>query len=387
MKKLISTLMVAVLVIGGVVLVRHKKMRIAAAGMKTPSAAVVRISVAQKGDLSITRTYLARIEPWRSATVGAQITSRVMEVSVQEGDVVSKGQILAVLDRTELLARVRGIEAGVLQSRMQADATMATAVALEKTFQFRERELERDELLVQEGAIAKVVAETSSDQLNEIRGRLDAMHKTVQAANELIHVRERDLEQARTRLAYTQIPAPFDGVITECMADPGDMAGPNQSLLKIEDHSRFKICFDVPQTELSEIRQGMDVEGKSNLKQHLSVSRIHPSLNRDRTMTVECDTPGSEGVWAGGTLQVDVVLNRFENEVLLPEESLIPVPGGGDAIFIVKNGVTAALPVAVLGRGSGLVAVQGVDAGTAVVQNTYLGWNRLAAGEPVEVLP
>lgn len=387
MKKLITILTVAALVTGGMFLVRQKKLRIAAAEIKSPRVTVVRTSEAYKGDLAITRTYLARVEPWRSASVGAQIASRVMKISVQEGDVVSKGQIIAVLDRTELLARVRGLEAAVLQSRMQADATSATVVALEKTLRFRKRELERDELLAQEGAIARVTAETSSERLNETQGRLDAMHKTVRAAKEQIHVRERELEQARTRLAYTRISAPFDGVVTERLADPGDMAGPNLTLMKIEDHSRLKVRFDVPQAELSGISQGMDVVAKSGAMLHLSVSRLHPSLNRNRTLTVECDTMRSEGVRAGGTLPVDVVLKRFKNEVLLPEESLIPRPDGGDAIFIVKNGVTAAVPVTVLGRNSGRVAVQGVVAGTDVIQNTYLGWNRLAAGEPVEVLP
>jgi RND family efflux transporter MFP subunit len=387
MKKLITILVVAALAAGGIVLVRHKKLSIAAAGVQTIRATVARTAVARKGDLFITRNYLARVEPWRSAAIGAQIASRVRDILVQEGDLVSRGQILAVLDGGELLARVQGGKAGVLQSRMQAEAASATMVALEKTLGFRERELGRDERLVREGAIARVVADTSRDQLNEIKGRVDAMEKTMQAARQQIKVRQWDLEQARTRLAYAQILAPFDGVVTKRLADPGDMAGPNQILVNIEDHSRLRICFDVPQSELSRIKPTMAVTGASGSNLHLSVSRIHPSLNRDRTLTVECDAPGPPELWVGSTLQVEVILNRFKNEVLLPEESLIPVPGGGDAVFIVENGATKVMPVKILGRNAGMVALRGVDPGTQVVQNTYLGWNRLAAGEPVEVLP
>jgi multidrug efflux pump subunit AcrA (membrane-fusion protein) len=82
-----------------------------------------------------------------------------------------------------------------------------------------------------------------------------------------------------------------------------------------------------------------------------------------------------------------VVQDRLEDRVLVPEESLIPVPGGGDAVFIVADKRTAAVPVTVLGRNAGQVAVAGLDPGSQVILNTYLGWNRLAAGEPVEVLP
>ena len=171
MKKLMMILMVTALVAGGIFLVRQKKLSIAQADVQKARASMVRVSVARKGNLSVTRSYLARVEPWRSATIGAQITSRIMEVSVQEGNLVSKGQVLAILDGAELLAHVRGIEAEVLQSRMQAAASAATVTALEKSLRFREREADRDEFLAQEGAIAQVIAETSLDQLNDTRGR------------------------------------------------------------------------------------------------------------------------------------------------------------------------------------------------------------------------
>jgi RND family efflux transporter MFP subunit len=385
MKKLMIILMVAALVAGGIFLVRQKKLSIAQSSVQKARASMVRVSVARKGNLSVTRSYLARVEPWRSATVGVQITSRIMEILVQEGDRVSKGQVLAILDGAELLAHVRGIEAEVLQSRLQADASAATVAALEKNLRFREREVDRDEFLAREGAIARVVAETSLDQLNETRGRLNAMEKTLRAAKELIKVRERQLEQARTRMAYTRITAPFEGVISQRLADPGDMAGSNQALVKIEDHTRFKICFDIPQSEVSSIKPGMDIVAKLDSDMDLSISRVHPSLNIDRTLTVECDTDGNLRLWAGSTLQVAVILKTFKYQILVSENSLVPLPDGGHAVFIVENSLTQALPVTVLGRDNGWVAICGVAPGTQVIKNTYLGWNRLAAGELVEV--
>jgi RND family efflux transporter MFP subunit len=387
MKKLIIILMVAALVAGGIFLVRQKKQSIAQASVQKARATMVRVSVARKGNLSVTRSYLARVEPWRSATVGVQITSRIMQILVQEGDRVSKGQVLAILDGAELLAHVRGGEAEVLQSRLQAAASAATLAALEKNLRFREREVERDEFLAREGAIAQVIAETSLDQLNETRGRLNAMKKSLRAAKELIKVRERQLEQARTRMAYTRITAPFEGVISQRFADPGDMAGSNQAIVKIEDHSRFKICFDIPQSEVSSIKQGMDVVVGSNSDMDLSISRVHPSLNQDRTLTVECDTAGDLRLWAGSTLQVAVILKTFKNQILVSGNSLVPLPDGGHSVFIVENSLTKALPVTVLARDNGWAAIDGVAPGTQVIENTYLGWNRLAAGQLVEVLP
>jgi RND family efflux transporter MFP subunit len=386
MKKMMTIVVVAILFIGGMFLVHQKKQRIAAATVQT-ARTVVHTDVACWGALSVSRTYLARVEPWRSVALGAQIISRITGVFVREGDVVSKEQVLVLLNKEAMIAQVRGAEAGLLNGRMQTEAVSATVAALEKTVLFRERELVRDELLVREGAIARVVAETSADQLNEAKGRLNALRKTVRAAQEQVKVREQELEQARVRLAYTRITAPFDGVVTERSADPGELAGPNQVLVTIDDNSRFRICFDVAQSEMFELVQGMTVVVGSGLNLPLSVSRIHPALNRDRTMTVECDTLGAEGLRPGSTVSVAVMLSRFDNEVLVPEGCLVPAPGGGKVVFAVEHGVTVPRPVTVLGRGKGLVAVDGVAPGTEVVRSTYLGWNRLAAGEPVEVLP
>lgn len=386
MKKMMTIVVVAILFIGGMFLVHQKKQRIAAAPVQT-ARTVVHTDVACRGALSVSRTYLARVEPWRSVALGAQIISRITGVFVREGDVVSKEQVLVLLNKEAMIAQVRGAEAGLLNGRMQTEAVSATVAALEKTVLFRERELVRDELLVREGAIARVVAETSADQLNEAKGRLNALRKTVRAAQEQVKVREQELEQARVRLAYTRITAPFDGVVAERSADPGELAGPNQELVTIDDNSRFRICFDVAQSEMFELVQGMTVVVGSGLNLPLSVSRIHPALNRDRTMTVECDTLGAEGLRPGSTVSVAVLLSRFDNEVLIPEGCLVPAPGGGKVVFAVEHGVTVPRPVTVLGRGKGLVAVDGVAPGTEVVRSTYLGWNRLAAGEPVEVLP
>jgi len=387
MKKIMIVVMAILLVAGGAYLVRQKKLNIRAASQQPVRATVVRTATATKGDLLVFRTFLAQVEPWRSAKVGAQIVSRVTHVPVEVGDRVSEGGVLALLEDEELAARVRGAEVGVAQARMQARGAGATVTALEQTLAFRREELERDRSLVGAGAIARVVADTSSDQVNEIKGRLEAMEETLEAATEQIKLREHELAQARIRLTYVRIEAPFDGVVAGRLADPGDMAAPGQPLVILEDHTRFKISFDVPQAEITRITPEMEVTALSGLDLNLAVSRIYPSMNRDRTLTVECDVPAAPGLRAGKTLAVRVVLERFPDQVLVPEQSLIPDPRGGDAVFIVADGKTKAVPVTITGRNQGQAAVKGLEPGTQVIQSTYLGWNRLAAGEAVEVLP
>ncbi|MFA6810906.1 MAG: efflux RND transporter periplasmic adaptor subunit [Desulfoplanes sp.] len=434
MKKIFVILMLAALVGTGIFLVRHKKERMAQAPVQNLPI-VVRTAVVTRGSLAVSRTYLARVEPWQTATLSGRMVSRIISISVKEGDTVSRGQVVAVLDHAESLARVRAAEADVARSRMQTKALLASVSSLEKTVVFRAHEFERDTLLVSEGALAAVVAETSADQLSEVRGRLAALQETIGAARQETSVRRRELEQARADLAYAQLRAPFAGVVTRRQADPGDMAGPNQPLMTIEDHHRFKICFDVPQSEMTTLRPGMSATASPDVDRPLRISRVYPAMNPDRTVTVECDTPvtgkgQNRNLHAGSTVPVVVALHRFEDVMLVPEDSLIPAPDGGTVVFAVQNGTTVPLRVTVLGKDNGVVALHGGDgttvsngtvlagtvaAGTAprgrgavpgnvnrqtagsmspgivpgmqVVRSTYLGWNRLAAGEQVEVQP
>jgi RND family efflux transporter MFP subunit len=387
MKKIIPVVMALLLIAGGAYLVRQKKLSIGLAGKQPVRSTMVRTALATRGDLQIYRTFLARVEPWRSAKVGSQILSRITHVPVEVGESVPGGGVLALLEDNELTARVRGAEAGVSQAKMQARSAGATVAALEQTLAFRKKELAHDRILVEAGAIARIAAETLNDQVNEIRGRLRAMEKTLEAANQQIKLREQELAQARIRLSYGRIWAPFDGVVAERLVDPGDMAAPGKPLVILEDHTRFRISFNVPQAELASITPEMEVMVQSGLNLNLSVARIYPTMNQDRTLTVECDARAASGLRAGKTLAVRVVLDHFKDQILVPEQSLIPDPKGGEVVFIVENGVTKAMPVTIAGRNQGLVAVTGLEPGTPVILSTYLGWNRLAAGEAVEVLP
>jgi RND family efflux transporter MFP subunit len=382
MKKVVIIIVVGILVFGGLFMVRQKKEQIQNVSVR-PARTVVRTETVRPGNLAVTRTYLARVEPGRTGSLTARVVAPVLNVFVREGDRVVKGQILVALDDKELRAAIRGAEAAVARGRMQVRALSATIGAQEKTVRFLQREVDRDEILAREGALALVVAESSAERLSEARGRLESLRETAEATRREVEMQERELEKVGIRAGYAEISAPFDGVVSRRTVDPGDMAGPSRTMLVVEDHSLFRVRFDVPQAELAGLEPGMTVRGPDL---RTAVSRILPALNADRTVTVECDVANG-ALRSGVTLPVNVVLNVLENEVLVSETGLVPSPEGGQVVFAVEDGVLVPRPVTVLGKGDGVVAVQGVRPGTEVVLSSYLGWNRLAAGEPVEVLP
>ncbi|MDW7645904.1 MAG: efflux RND transporter periplasmic adaptor subunit [Desulfuromonadales bacterium] len=387
-KRLFGMIILFLVLAAALLLVARKKMELAEAPRPTLQPTVVRTAVSERGDLTRTRTYLGRVEAWQSAGISSRITSVVGEVKAREGEKVRQGEVLLRLDDTELRRALQGAAARVANARDQAEAVAAKVSSLRQSLAFWEKEEERDRTLASAGAIAPAQAEATADRLNQVRGELEATLQSLQAARSLVESQRQQQQEAAARLAYTEIRSPFDGLVARRLVDPGDLAAPGQRLLEIEDHSRLKIRFDIPQKDvpLVEKERQVIVEGDGQ-KQALAISRFYPTVNPDQTLTMEAELPAVTSWRPGAYVPVSTVVERAADVILVPEESLIPSPEGGLAVFVVEEGVTRPRPVQLLLSEGGLAAVSGLDEGVTVVLSTYLGWNRLSGGEAVEVRP
>jgi RND family efflux transporter MFP subunit len=386
-RKIVAVIIILVLIMAGGRLILLKKQKLSAAPTDTSQPIPVQVATVEYGAMEETRTYLAQIEPWSISRVASRITSPIIQIAVEEGDSVAKGELVALLDDEVSRLAVDAARAQVERSREQGAALQATLDAEQTTVHFWEQEAARDALLFQKGAIAQVVADTTANRLSDASGRVKAAQRSFQAAEKQIQIEVKRLEQARAQLAYAEIKSPFAGVIRKRLADPGDLAMPGKLLLEIEDQQRYKLLFNVPQADLSLLQTGMAVKAdRYPSLDGMMISRIYPALNQDQSLTVEVEAPGSELLRSGSFVPVEVVLQRFEHVAQLPEGCLLPTPDGKTAVFVVENGVTRPVLVTKLVSSGGLTAIEGLAAGTQVVQSTFLGWNRLAAGEAVEVI-
>lgn len=386
-KKILAFALVLALAVGGVLLVRAKQARVAAAPTPTERPTAVHTATAQRGTLQDTRTYLARVEPWQSAELAAQITARVEQVTVREGDRVRRGEVLAILDAEELQSTLAEVAAQIAQAEAQVAAQEATVASLARTLVFWEKESERDHALAREGAIAQAAADATADRQSEARGRLDAARQTLTANQRQVEAFGQRYAAVEARRAYTRLVSPFDGLVARRLTDPGDLAAAGKALLVVEDRTRARLLFDLPQGEVPQVNLGTPVQVAQLPELSLEVSRLYPSLNPDRTRTVAADVPAAAGLVTGATYPVELVLATLEDAVLVPEECLVNAPDGTRAVFGVVEGQTRVFPVRVMLVRGGLAAVEGIDAGLPVIRSTYLGWNRLASGQSVEVLP
>jgi len=190
----------------------------------------------------------------RRATVSAKVTGKVLEVFVEEGKPVHKGQVLAKLDDAQVRAALAVNEAQLETARRGAAEDEARLREAELT-------LGRREQLVKEQVISKA-------ELDSARAEAESLRARIAVANQQIKVSESLVSQRRTDLADMDVRAPFDGVAISKDAQPGEMISPvsagggftRSGIATIVDMSSLEIEVDVSESYINRVHPAMPVE-------------------------------------------------------------------------------------------------------------------------------
>ena len=154
------------------------------------------------------------------AALGSRVAGRLVSRSVNVGDLVKKGDVLAVLDATAYQLAVRSARAEL----SSAEATLASTIATE----------ERQKTLLQSNAAAKAAVESAEQS----REAADA--GLVRARTALV--------KAEEQLSYTSIQAEFDGVVVATGAEVGQTVSPGEAIVTIARPEERDAVVDIPET-------------------------------------------------------------------------------------------------------------------------------------------
>ena len=231
------------------------------------------------------------------ANLSFQVPGRVVKVNVQEGQSVTKNQIIAELDRAEFEARYeqnkanldraqkakQQIEIMLTVSRKTLPSEVARAKANVNSTQDMlidaERNYKRFEDLFSKGVITEKERDTmklnydvaksrlaeSESVLKLAEGnlsRIDAVKQDIEVAAAQISAANASLRQASIQLDYTQLKSPMDGVITSRNVEPGETVNSGREVITISDLSRVDLKIFVDETEIGKVRPGQKVDVK-----------------------------------------------------------------------------------------------------------------------------
>lgn len=390
----------AVLLAGFLALnVIKSRQRLASAPRWEPRAVPVSVKPVERATLRRTLSYLARLEPVATVEVAPQISARIEQMLVDDGDTVQASQLLARLDDRDIKAQIRAIEAKIAAQDARLKGNKAALDAARQSVVFLRREFERDQHLFNQKGTSASAMELSRNQLDTALGKLQGLE---QDEVSLAHERRAlvsQLDEIRTRLTYTEIRSPSSGVIRRRYAEVGDMAKTGGAIFSLMDSGIRRLAFDLVQEDLGRVApeqvvlihwpEGMSPPPLEPEGAPVRLSRIFPSLETGKTVRAEVDLPGSlpEGLRIGSFLPIEIVVQEVEG-LTVDRGCLLPVEGGGSAVYAVRSGALELVSVRPVLIDERRAVVEGdLQEGESVAFGEYLQWVRRSRGQRVEVRP
>ena len=304
--------------------------------------------------LSSTGTVHAR----ESAVISAQVMGRIQQVLVHEGDSVRAGQTLVVLDDAALHASVEQAQAGV-KAAQNAQVAAQTNAALAASTLDRYKQLQSEKSV-------------SPQEMDEVSRRAEAAAANLEAVRAQTDAARAQENGARTMMSFTRLVAPFAGVVTARMADPGTMAAPGVPLLQVDQAGALQLQASVDESAISAIHKGMKVpvaiDGGSPGNLAGTVAEIVPAADpSSHSFLVKIDLPSSTQMRAGmyGTA---MFANGTKQAILIPRSAVVS-RGSLSCAYVLDSQGIAQLRYLTLGSPQGdLVEVlSGVSAGEKLV--------------------
>ena len=215
------------------------------------------------------------IEAVQQADLTAQTAGRVASVAVDVNDRVAAGQVLL---------RLTGVEqrAGAEAARAQAAAARAQAVEAEASYR-------RFAGLAQQQYVSK-------QQLDQALAARNAAQAAARAA-------EANVAQAAQQADYTQVRAPYAGVVAQRLVEPGESVSPGQPLLRVFNPGRFRIQVQVPQGVAAALRAAPQADITLADGRVLAASEVivYPGADADaHSVTVRVQLPADAGALMPG---------------------------------------------------------------------------------------
>lgn len=244
--------------------------------------------------------------------LSARLIARVLEVPVRSGDAVTKGTVLVRLDDEDLKAALNQAEQNIIASRAAVLSSDESIRQAESSLKLSETEVNRERQLRKSGAGTQQALDIAETNLNTAKAALAQAKQGKQIAQAQAEAAEQAKRQAESMLAYATIVSPFDGIVSERFADPGDLASPGTVLMKLFDPSRLMLEIPVRESLASRIKLHETIPftvRALNRTVNGEVQEIVPAVDPgSRTFMVKLCILEQEGLMPGmfGTLEMPV---------------------------------------------------------------------------------
>ena len=234
------------------------------------------------------------------SNINSLAAGKIKEVDVSEGDIVKKGQVLAIIDSDAILAQKQAVEASIETIKAQiasAEAGKRAAEAklqdtkngtreqqldqLENAYKLAQSDYDRAKALYDIGASTEAELEgvkakldsaidqydlakegATAETIAAVQAQVDQADAGISAAKDQLKQAEASLAQVEVSLGYTTLTAPVDGVVTKVNVKNGDLVSSGMPVVVVTETANPSITCNVKETELSKVKLNQEVSIK-----------------------------------------------------------------------------------------------------------------------------
>jgi RND family efflux transporter MFP subunit len=316
-----------------------------------------------------------------SATVAARVMAPVLAVRVAPGDRVRAGQVLVELDGRDLTASARSATAGATGARDGAAAADAEARAAQAALTLAKATHARIAALYEKKSATAQELDNAAAGLAAAEARVAGAQARVQEAAAGIERATAASDAAAATAGFLRVTAPFDGLVTEKLVEPGNMATPGLPLIRLEDTRAFRLEVRVDESRVGRVSPGslLDVvlEGPDGAARTVqgTVQEVSRAIDAgSRSFLVKIALPADASLRSGGFGRARLP-GASRAGLVVPADALVR-HGQVTSVFVVADGVARLRLV----RVQGTEVLAGLKAGEIVVVGPPAG---LTDGRPV----
>jgi RND family efflux transporter MFP subunit len=341
----------------------------------TVQTAQARVVESQQQQVPLNVRATGAVHARETAVVSAQVVGRIQQVLVHAGDSVRAGQTLVVLDDAALRASAEQAQAGVKSAQDEQAAAQTDAKLAASTLD-RYRQLQAEKSV-------------SPQEMDEVAQRAEASEARLEAVRAQTDAARSQESGSHTMLGYSRLLAPFPGVVTARMADPGTLASPGVPLLQVDKAGALQLEATVDESAIGAIHKGMKaqiaIDGGNSTSLAGTVAEIDPAADpTSHSFLVKIDLPSSSQLRAGmyGTAEF---ANGVRQAIVIPRSAVV-MRGSLACAYVLDSQGIAQLRSLTLGATQGYLVevLSGISPGEKLVD---VPSDRDLAGKRIEVLP
>ncbi|HTU81687.1 MAG TPA: efflux RND transporter periplasmic adaptor subunit [Candidatus Acidoferrales bacterium] len=321
-------------------------------------------------------TYISldgQVAPLDQSILAFQQSGTIIKINVNIGDVVHKGELLAQIDPSTLSAQLSQAQAQAAQAgaaaqgsvvgypvqTQQNEANLQTAKA---TLDNAKLVYDQNKQLYKQGYVSQTTLQSS--EASYVQAKQNYNYSVVAMRNDIVSAQgvKASIASAQaananahvlsTQLSQTYLYAPYDGVISERLLDPGAYASPSQPILQISRVDTVWININVPDDDLGYTEPGKPFTFKTTSLPGRTFNARIQTLNAVPTSgtlsyLARLALPNPGNLLRGGMLITATIPKQQVNDAVVVPRNAIASTENGNIVYIVQDQKAVAVPVKV----------------------------------------